>query len=171
MKCNKQPHWAKEEIKNVWDVHLNVHVWENIIIAAEIHSRSFSWIVRYCVFQLLLKKNIRWTNNLKIIHENIKKNISEKTHRHQLCLYGQDELLLRNTAIQLRISVSQLIRISIAMFLDRLLKKKVSKENFFWYGIKIIFEINDFRSMKNNILAMDFRSFKLFSVNQYWGFT
>ncbi|MDH5716571.1 MAG: hypothetical protein OEZ22_02910 [Spirochaetia bacterium] len=168
MKCNKQPQWAKEEIKNVWDVHLDVHIWENIKTAAEIHSRSFSWIVRYCVFQLVLKKNLRWTNKLKILNENIKKNIPGKTHRHQLCLYGDDELLLRTAAIQLKISVSQLLRLSIAMFLDRLLKKKVSKENLFWYGIKIVLEINDFRSLKKKIPAMDFRSFKLFSIHQYW---
>jgi len=178
MKCNKQPHGlrraslrVKEEIKNIWDVHLDVHIWENVKYAAEIHSRSFSWIVRYCVFQLVLKKNIRWTSKMSILHENIKKNMPKKTHRHQLCLYGNDEILLRNTAMQLRISVSQLIRIALCMFLDRVLKKKVSKENLFWYGIKIIYEIKDFRSLKNKILAMDFRSFKSFSVNQYWGFT
>jgi len=171
MKCNKQPQWGKEEIRNVWDVHLDVQIWDNIKYAAEIHSRSFSWIVRYCVFQLALKKSIRWSNKLKTIHENIKKNPPEKTHRHQLCLYGEDELLLRYAAIQLRISVSQLIRICIAMFLDRLVKKKVSKENLFWYGIKIIHASKDFRSIKNKILAMHFHSLKPFSVNQYWGFS
>ncbi|MDH5721059.1 MAG: hypothetical protein OEZ13_10685 [Spirochaetia bacterium] len=170
MKCNKQPHWAKEEIKNIWNVHLDVYLWENVKLAAQMHSKSFSWIVRYCVFQVTLKKNIRWTNKMNILHKSIKKNASKITHRHQLCLYGCDEILLRNAAIQLKISVSQLIRISLCMFLDRLLKKKVSKENLFWYGIKIIYEIKDFRSVKNKILAMHFRSFKAYSDYQYWGF-
>ena len=170
MKCNKQAHWAKEDIKNVWHVHLDVRIWDNIKLAAQMHSRSYSWIVRYCVFQLVLKKNIRWTNKLMAIHENIKKNPPEKTHRHQLCLYGEDELILRFAAIQLKTSVSQLIRISILMFLNRLLKKKVSKENLFWYGIKIILKVKDFRSLKNDTIAMHFHSFRSYSVYQYWGF-
>ncbi|MDH5721481.1 MAG: hypothetical protein OEZ13_12820 [Spirochaetia bacterium] len=170
MKCSKQPKWAKEEIQNIWNVHLNVHIWENVTLAAQMHSKSYSWIVRYCVFQLALKKDIRWSNRLKMIHENIKENPPEKSHRHQLCLYGNDEILLRNSAIVLGITVSQLIRISIAMFLDRLLKKKVSKEDLFWYGIKIVLKIKNFRSLKNKVLAMDFRSFEPYSLNQYWGF-
>ncbi|MDH5719125.1 MAG: hypothetical protein OEZ13_00750 [Spirochaetia bacterium] len=171
MQCKKQPAWAKEEIKNVWNVHLDVHIWENITLAAQMHSKSYSWIVRYCVFQLAIMKNIRWSNKLKIIHEKIKRDAPVKTHRHQLCLYGADELLLRYTAIKLKISVSQLIRISLVMFLDRLLKRKVSKNNLFWHGIKLFLGIKDFRSVKNNILAMHFHSYKSYSINQYWGFT
>ena len=47
----------------------------------------------------------------------------------------------------------------------------ISKENLFWQGIKIVFEIKDFRSIKNNTLAMNFRSFKPFSEKQYRGFS
>ena len=171
MKCNKQPLWAKTEIKNVWAVNLDVSVWEKIQIAAKIHSRSYSWIVRYCVFQLAHRKNLRWTSRMKDIHRNIKQHKSVDIHRHQLCLYGEDELLLRSSAVLLGITVSQLIRISLEMFLDRILKGKVSRKIFFFRGIKLISSIKEFRSMKNNFIAMYFHSYKPFSQEEYWGFT
>ncbi|MDH5718181.1 MAG: hypothetical protein OEZ22_11170 [Spirochaetia bacterium] len=170
MKCRKQPLWAKTEIKNVWEVRMDLSTWKNIQSTAKIHSKSYSWIVRYCVFQLSNKKNLRWTKKLSNTHKDIKLNKNNKIHRHQLCLYGDDEMLLRNSAMILSTSVSQLIRISIAMFLDRLLKEKTSKENLFWYGIKLFSKIAIFRSVKNNTIAMDFHSHKVFLPKEYWGF-
>jgi len=170
MKCKKQLHWAKIEIKNVWEVHLDSSIWEKIVLAAEIHSKTYSWIVRYCVFQLTNQKKIIWTKRIMKIHDNYKNSEFKNKHRHMLCLYGDDEVLLRNSALILGISVSQLIRISIALYLSRLLKKQVSKEDLFWYGIKLFSSISNFRSLKNNFIAMDFHSHKPFSPNEYWGF-
>ncbi|MDH5718526.1 MAG: hypothetical protein OEZ22_12945 [Spirochaetia bacterium] len=171
MKCRKQPLWVKIEIKNIWEVHIDLSVWENIKIAAKIHNKSYSWIVRYCVFQLANKKNLRWTKKMQNINKDLKLISVNEKHRHQLCLYGDDEIFLRTAALILGISISQLIRISIAMFLKRFLTKKVSKENLFWYGIKIFARINKFRSLKENYIAMDFQSYKIFLPSDYWGFT
>ena len=171
MKCRKQPLWAKTEIKNVWEVRMDLSTWKNIQSTAKIHSKSYSWIVRYCVFQLAHRKNLRWKARMENLHNKIKKNTAKNIHRHQLCLYGDDEILLRNSAILLGITVSQLIRISIAMFLDRVLKSKVSKKNFFYRGIKVFSEIKSFRSIKNNLITMYFHSLKPFKPEDYWGFT
>ncbi|MDH5716973.1 MAG: hypothetical protein OEZ22_04990 [Spirochaetia bacterium] len=170
MKCKKQPLWAKTEIKNIWEVLLDEAIWKNVKLAAKIHNRSYSWIVRYCIFQLANKKNPRWTKNMLGIREKLRARKPKIKHRHQLCLYGVDELLIRNSAIFLGVTVSQLIRISIFMFLNRLLKKKVSQENLFWYGIKLFSNINKFRSLKNNSIAMDFHNYKIFLPSEYWGF-
>jgi len=79
-------------------------------------------------------------------------------------------MLLRNSTLILGISVSQLIRISIAIYLNGLLEKKVSKEDLFWKGIKLYSRIVNFRSLKDNLIAMDFHSHKKFLITEYWGF-
>ncbi|MDH5718323.1 MAG: hypothetical protein OEZ22_11905 [Spirochaetia bacterium] len=170
MKCRKQPLWAKTEIKNVWEVHLDTFIWKKIKLAAKINRKTYSWIVRYCAFQLAKKKNLRWTTNIIKISKRLREQNNIIKHRHMLCLYGDDEFLLRNSALILRVSVSQLVRISIAMFIERLLKEKVSKDNLFWYGIKLYATIKRFRSIKNNNVAMDFHSHIKFLVEEYWGF-
>ncbi|MDH5717592.1 MAG: hypothetical protein OEZ22_08120 [Spirochaetia bacterium] len=170
MRCKKSPPWIKAKIKNIWEVHIDLSTWKNIKLAANMHNKSYSWIVRYCVFRLTNKKNLIMTNTIKKKNELLKRLKNNKKHRHLLCLYGDDELLLRNSALLLGISVSQLIRISITMFLGKILNKKVSKEDLFWYGIKIFAKIKIFRSDKRNSIVMEFHNYKKFLIENYWGF-
>ncbi|MDH5721392.1 MAG: hypothetical protein OEZ13_12365 [Spirochaetia bacterium] len=81
MKCKKQPPRAKLEIKNVWEVHLDMSIWKKIKIAAQIHSKTYSWIVRYCVFQLTNKKNLFWNNEMLEFNNSISKG---KDNKHRL---------------------------------------------------------------------------------------
>ncbi|MDH5717133.1 MAG: hypothetical protein OEZ22_05800 [Spirochaetia bacterium] len=170
MKCRKQPHWVKTEIKNIWEVHLDKSIWKKVKLAAKIHNKTYSWIVRYCVFKLANKKSLQWTNELLNINYKLKMNEIQTKHRHMLCLYGDDEILLRNSALILGISISKLIRISIILYLEKFFQNKVNKKELFWYGIKLFSKIKKFRSLKNNLIAMDFHSHKKFLIEEYWGF-
>ncbi|MDH5718687.1 MAG: hypothetical protein OEZ22_13765 [Spirochaetia bacterium] len=173
MKCRKQPLWAKAEIKSVWEVRIDSFVWNKIICAAKARKKTYSWIVRYCVFELTRVKKLRWTRNMLHIHEKLKCLTvkDKKQHRHMLCLYGDDEIFLRNSALMLGITVSKLIRLSIAMLIDRVLDGKTSEKNLFRRGIKFFAKINIFRSAKDSLTAMVFHSYKKFLEEEYWGFT
>ncbi|MDH5721299.1 MAG: hypothetical protein OEZ13_11900 [Spirochaetia bacterium] len=171
MKCKKQPLGAKTEIKNVWEVRMDLSLWNKIVCASKVRKKTYSWIVRYCVFELAKVKKLRWTKSMLNIHENIKSSKKDAQHRHMLCLYGADEMLLRNSALILGVTVTQLVRISLLMFIDRLVKGKTSDKRLFWFGIKLFSEICVLRSMKDNMLAMVFHSHRKFSREEYWGFS
>ncbi|MDH5716456.1 MAG: hypothetical protein OEZ22_02325 [Spirochaetia bacterium] len=171
MRCKKQPLGAKIEIKNVWEVRMDLLLWDKVIRTAKLRKKTYSWIVRYCVFELARKKSLRWTEKLQQIDKEIKSKKSENQHRHMLCLYGDDEFLLRNSALILGITVSQLIRIALELFLNRVLNGKTSDKNLFWRGIKLFAQIKIFRSLKKNNIAMVFHSYIIVEKKQYWGFT
>lgn len=62
-------------------------------------------------------------------------------HRHVVCLYGDDARFLALAAMTLRMSVSELIRIALWLYLPRLAlgihnRKYVSDAALFWRGIK-----------------------------------
>jgi len=69
MRCRKQLFWAKTEIKNVWEVRMDLFLWNKIVCAAEYRKKTYSWIVRYCVFELAQKKNLRWTKKLSKLYD------------------------------------------------------------------------------------------------------
>ncbi|MDH5717455.1 MAG: hypothetical protein OEZ22_07425 [Spirochaetia bacterium] len=171
MKCRKQPLWAKAKINNVWEVRIDLLTWEKIIYTAKKRKKTYSWIVRYCVFSLLKVKNLRWTKRMQNLNQELKYNLKEKKHRHMLCLYGQDEILLRNSALILGVSVSKMIRLAIAVYIDRVLNGMTSNSNLFWQGIKIYSKIKYFRSMRENYIAMVFHNYKKFLIEEYWGFS
>jgi len=170
MRCKTQPLRAKTEIKNIWEVRIDLLTWDKIIRAARFRKKTYSWIVRYCVFELARKKDLRWTKRLKDSHIRIKNTVKSNQHRHMLCLYGADEIFLRNSALMLGITVTQLIRIALDVFLNRVLEGKTSKENLFKNGIKLFSKINAFRSMKKKNLAMVFHNYYTFMPENYWGF-
>ncbi len=55
---------------------------------------------------------------------------ADSHHRHMLCLYGDDERLLRFTALKLNMSVSHLIRFALEWFLPILEEARIEQEWF-----------------------------------------
>jgi len=63
---------------------------------------------------------------------------SAPKHRHILCLYGDDEKLLRITAMELiSITVSQLIRLALYKYLPSVEQRSFEWRYIYYYGTKI----------------------------------
>ena len=124
MICRKQLQFLEERgtpIANLWEVRLSPELWNRVKKIAKYENVSYSWIVRYCVFRLARRKCIRMFPAMENLSRKIRKTQpqSDKCHRHMLCLYGTDEQLLQLRAMQLRISVSLLIRLGLEWFLPK----------------------------------------------------
>ena len=123
MICRKQPPYPlKENIASVIEVLFNFETWNQIKIIRKRSSSTFSWVVRFCIFGLLDE-----LQNHKIDREQRDESQSlagnRKTgHRLQLCLYGDDEKQIKLAALELRISIADLIRIAIMKYLPVLQK-------------------------------------------------
>ena len=146
MRCQAQPNFLKHrpiQITDIWEVHLPLSTWRSIRQLAKKRNRSFSTVTRYCIFRLAEKASLRWFGKLQKAQKEIRENLacSEILHRHMVCLYGEDVMLLRIAALKLRITVSAFIRLSLQLFLPRLATdfhncQKVSDKELFWCGIK-----------------------------------
>jgi hypothetical protein len=82
-----------------------------------------------------LKMNIameKRSNYLKILSKE-----RNPLHRHMLCLYGEDEKLLRMAAMNLNITVSHFNRIAIYQFLPDIEQLKVTWHHIYYRGTKI----------------------------------
>ena len=130
MRCRKQPPFKiPEKIANVWDVLLDYELWERIKLAKMDSKTSYSWVVRYCVFTLIKKINAQGGSFATDIHS--KPQCSRQDgHRLQLCLYGNDEKILRIAAISLNKSISELIRLALKLYLHRFIKKCLNARKF-----------------------------------------
>ena len=119
MICRKQPPFKiPEPIENIWEVVLDQNTWAQIVQRAINKKQTYSSVVRSCVFKLIKSRNF-----LSITMENrskISKVSRENGHRHQLCLYGTDEKLIRLAAYDAAISVATLIRVALFKYLENL---------------------------------------------------
>jgi len=152
MKCKKQPKYFKLPIVNLWEVHLDRELWNRVVLVAHWHRCSFSWITRYCVFRLVRKKNLYMRKAMEIHSKNVRllqKNTLK--HRHLMCLYGDDEKLLRMAAMELGITVSHMIRIALHWFLKKIEQSITKWEHIYYHGTKICSHLIRHRT---NILKM-----------------
>ena len=92
-------------------------------------------------------------------------------HRFKLCLYGNDELFIRNTAAKLGCTISHLVRMALEWYLTELINDKGKFENaafvchFYWNGIKRYFDVDlpiKFKKRTWNI------QFSAYSEHDYW---
>ena len=161
MRCYKQPPFPiPEPISNIWETIVDLNTWEQISLARKITRSTFSWVVRYCVFNLL--HNPR---KLETLAGEIPSMRCARAngHRLKLCLYGEDENTLRLIAYKMQISVSSLIRLAIQLHIHRLLRpRKTYRRLLIARGLKMIrFSKNHFE-WKNGLLrslAVDFHSY------------
>ncbi|GAB4427146.1 MAG: hypothetical protein OHK0011_08960 [Turneriella sp.] len=132
MQCKKQPRFLSEspvKIKSVLEIRLAPAQWNRIKIAAWQRHRTYSTITRYCVLRLARKCSIRWTPRLEEAQRGVRQGlqIARDIHRHMLCLYGDDEKLIRLAAMDLGITMSAFVRIAIEMYLPTLAMEKRSR--------------------------------------------
>ncbi|MBV6492435.1 MAG: hypothetical protein LDLANPLL_00428 [Turneriella sp.] len=148
MKCRKQPKFLEKrpvKIANVLEVHLSLRQWARIIALAASRKKTFSTMTRYCVLRLARKEHLRWTPVLRKTREKLKEEMQNvgKVHRHVMCLYGEDEMLVRLASMRLRITMSAFIRLALDLFLERLAMEKqgysaITDENLKWQAIRFI---------------------------------
>lgn len=155
MKCLRQLPFYRLPIANIWEVKLEKEVWERVCKVAKERQCTFSWVTRYCVFRLARKKNLIMRPAMENHSCKIKKIYQgqKKLHRHMLCLYGDDEMLIRLAALRLGVTVSHLIRISLYWFLPKIESRQVTWPQIFYHGTKICRFIDTTRT---NMLQMPF---------------
>ena len=151
MKVNNQYN-RKVIITHIWEVKINRDLWTRINCVAKSQKVTCSWITRYCIFRLARKGKIAWKKPVtrlynKIYHEKYDKDI----HRHLVCLYGEDEQIIRMTAMSLGITVSALIRIALHWFLRKLERNLVNQLQLFWFGIKFCKQIQKINTFPKGV--------------------
>jgi len=114
---------------------------------------TYSWVVRYCLFRLIKRKNprknvgnvISWSNSAKFEKLNAlagKYAGADNLHRHKLCLYEEDEFFIRMTAAVMHCTMTHLVRLALEWNLDELERMSTTRSRFFtlafyWLGIKL----------------------------------
>jgi hypothetical protein len=170
MKCKKQFRFHKIPIANLWEVHLDIKLWKRLCIAALDRGCSISWITRYCVFRIARKRVKKMPFAMKI-HSNELKNThhqAEKYHRHILCLYGDDEKLLRLTAMQLGVTVSHLIRLALYWFLPKVEKMRVDWNQIYYHGTRICRFLDISRKNMHKIPFYDTLFYTKWPIESWW---
>jgi len=169
MRCRKQRLYGKLPINNLWEVHLDLELWLRIVKVARMYKCSLSWITRYCTFRLARKKNLNMRKVMKIHSQKIITIQKESDHhRHIMCLYGNDEKLLRIAAMQLEVTVSQLIRLALYWFLPKLENKLAKWEHIYYHGTKICQYLSHNRKNILKIPSSDQFTHQKWSKKQWW---
>ena len=170
MVCRKQFRFHKIPISNLWEVHLDVETWDRMKKAAYLRNCSFSWISRYCVFRLARKKSLKMHSAMEILSKEVKtkhKN-SKSYHRHIICLYGDDEKLLRITAMQLNMTVSHLIRFALTWFLPKMESKLFDNRHIYYYGTKICRYLDLSRKTQLKLPFYDTIFYTKWPIESWW---
>lgn len=157
MKCRKQPRFLEDkavQISNLLEVRLAPYQWNRIKLCAWRRRRTYSTITRYCVLRLARKCSLRWTMKLQTATESVREglNIAQDMHRHMMCLYGDDEKLIRLAAMDLGLTMAAFIRLAIELYLPALAMEKrsnrvITDTDLTWEGIRFtetvqIFAVN-----------------------------
>ena len=150
MQCQKQPAFLAGKatpITEVWEVRLPLRLWQAIRQCAAGRKKTLSTITRFCALPLADRGGLRWFPGMRdLLTLDRREYATGPHHRHIVCLYGEDAVLLRLAALRLRISVSAFIRLALRMYLRRLAmenhsKRVVSEEALYWLGIKRWYQI------------------------------
>ncbi|MES0489707.1 MAG: hypothetical protein ABUK01_06940 [Leptospirales bacterium] len=142
----------------ILEIRLKPEIWERIVGIAEMKKRSYSWVVRYCLFRFIKRKDPRKhigyctflfkKGKFEKVHELAKQYPGlDDLHRHKLCLYGEDELFIRITAALMCCTMTHLVRMALEWNIDELEKetyirlsrfrKGFHANAFYWMGIKL----------------------------------
>jgi len=154
MQCRRQPRFLANkpvQITNVWELRLALPQWNRVRLIAQKRGKTYSTIARYCVLRLARKCSLRWTPRLKAARATVKRELAQNQtrHRHMLCLYGDDEKLLRLAAMDLGLTVTSFARLALELYLDSLAmekhsRRRVTDETLTWEAIRLIEEIQIF---------------------------
>lgn len=168
---NKSDQNSQTPVCDIWEVRLAKTVFQRVRQNARHRKCTMSWIVRYCVLRLINKPGLNRRVHLDEILDEIRQNQPpvNDCHRFYLCLYGEDDLLLRLAARRLGITVSMLIRLALYRYL-RILEKieAVPAWRFFWFGIKLNRNIVIKYLRNERHIVKDFLISKKFNYEDYW---
>jgi len=146
MKCTRQPKFLANkpvQISDTWEVRLSPRIWNNIRQLAVSRQSTLTAVTRYCLFSMIEVPNLRMRRPLRqCLQQTINEARSSNTlHRHIICFYGEDLVLVKLTAMRLGVTVSALVRIALCLFLPRLAaeiqnRHYVSEEHYYTHSIK-----------------------------------
>jgi hypothetical protein len=178
MQCKKQPRFLEDkpvQISHLLEIRLAPRQWNRIKIAASTRRRTYSTITRYCALRLARKCSLRWTVKLRQAATGVRQGVGivPDIHRHMMCLYGEDEKIIRLAAMELGITITAFVRLAIELYLETLAMEKRSRQfvtdaQLTWDGIRItesvqIFAVNaDSRPFYRNL------SCAYFTIGSYW---
>jgi len=182
----------KIQVENVLEIRLSIKTWNQIRYASMMKRRTYSWVVRYAVFRMIKRGNLedyikgstsqRTNNSMKYKFERISQILLHESktnsnkHRHKLCLYGDDELLIRLSAARMKCTMTHLVRLSLMYYLDELLlqigflgRSKLTGRYFariawYWLGIKICKGVE----FPNRGTCNHYFKFRRFEKGDYW---
>ncbi|MBX3723535.1 MAG: hypothetical protein KF713_16950 [Turneriella sp.] len=154
MQCKRQPGFLQDkpvQISHLLEVRLAPAHWNQIQRVARRRRRTFSTVTRYCTLRLARKCSLRWTAKLDQTFTAVRQGFvpAEEQHRHLMCLYGEDEKIIRLAAMELGLTISAFVRLALELYLPCLAMEKhsqmrVSDAELTWEGIRIIENVQIF---------------------------
>jgi len=161
----------KLKVTNIFDVSLAGIQWSKVKELRNLHEVSYSWVVRLCLFKFVAM-NGEWNDQLKQANyeeTKLRQNKNNINHRHKLCLYGDDALQVRVIAYKLGLTVTQLVRLSLQMYIHELYCK-ISKDYLVNFGIKILKTVMDYRYnlLKRPFSRETYRPYRSMRGFRYW---
>lgn len=178
MKCRKQPQFMAGkpvQISHLLEVRLAPIHWNRIKLCAWQRRRTYSTITRYCVLKLARKCALQWTPKMRAATKSVREglNIAMEMHRHMVCLYGEDEKLIRLAAMDLGITLTGFVRLAIELYLPLLAMEKRSRRiiddvDLTWEGIRFIESMQIFGVNGGPWPVARDLSCHRFDIDSYW---
>jgi len=174
---------SREPVTNLLEIRLCQNTWERIKSIAIQRDRTCSWVIRYLLFRMIKRKSFEKIidgygsseiearyNEKSLIAKEKKYGASKSHHRYNLCLHGSDEVAIRLAAIQIRCTMTHLVRLAIEWYIEELEEKTNSGNTklfdlfFFYLGIKH-FKTLEFHSPNLSNKSFLFCSY---TSGEYW---
>lgn len=178
MRCRRQPRFLENrpvQISNLLEVRLAPAHWHRIRTVAGQRRRTYSTITRYCALRLARKVSLRWTARLEAATARVRQGIecSRDLHRHMMCLYGDDEKLIRLAAMDLGLTISAFVRLAIELYLGCLAmenrcRRRVTNDDLTAEGIRFTQIVQIFAVNGGPFPFLREICFHRFDLDSYW---
>ena len=139
---------------HILEIRLKPEVWAKVVKTAKMNRTTYSWVVRYCVFRMIKRRDPRRNIGDVVFRKNSEKfNVmnlrarehkgGNNLHRHKLCLYEEDEFFIRMSAALMHCTMTHLVRLALEWYLDELERQSTNRPShfheiaFYWLGIKL----------------------------------
>ena len=161
-------------IREVFEIRLRPEVWQRVRKIAQQNQLSYSWIVRLCLFKCF-RKGVKIDQNIISLRRHLRGEIwqlgQSKLHRHMLCLYGDDSNFLRLAASKVGLTITQFVRIALALHLDDVeAELNMNSLDVVFKGTKM-FRDNGFQKLFGMEFHITDYAFKPFSRDSYWEYS
>ena len=186
MKNNSVYRLLKVQVDYVLEIRLSSGSWNQIKRVAIARGLTHSWVVRYAVFRMIKRQNFYgyitgegspdMEEKFKMLNDRVKASRvgAAYKHRHKLCLYGEDELFIRLAAMQMRCTMTHLVRLALEYYLPRMVAKirmfgftpllRFSHTVTYWLGIKLYAGVK----FPTKVIGQVHINFRRFEKADYW---